>query len=466
MNFNKTTAFPFALPEKPLWPVEPDFLEEWQKVHSRLKARMKKLRAVDKSFADEDTDKVAYAIQRVFTDDRGVMIQDKNGNFLLDTLDATAIRKAVKPVMPYVHWKEMARFPNAVAIANAMFVSNGEWSTVLRNLGIGGSNTGVMSGIRRYESSTERSAYREKTALQLTGMDDATAFIFQYGHEREPIVIDTFCRKTGATVVPCPFMFQSRKYPWMTANIDAVVIMPDGTWAIFEAKTTNARNEAEWKLGPPVQYLRQPLHYMAVLDDPRIKRAYIGGVISNSLNDWYCHPIERDPKAEAELICNETAFYERYLKPGIVPDWSGEKDKDLFTFFTYEKRSDDVTSGVDKALDAKTLPELQRWNTLNAERQKQKAALDALEEEMANIALELYDSLGADAKSGYLDDGTGMRYTVACKVTNRTSIDKEALQLISPEVFAQVAKTTASVSAPSITYKRAPKPKKPAGLVS
>lgn len=480
MPAKKSTAFPCEIPEEKPGYATLALAEKWRDMKKRVSARMKKLRTVARVIMD-DEDKIAYAIQRVFCDNSGTLITDEHGVLLLDKLPELAIVEAVSHVLPYVQWKEFARFPNAVAVVNCMFITTKEWE-LIRCMGFGGSDSAITVGIHKYESSSERSLFYSKTRLSLAGNDDGKAFIFQYGHEREPIVIDTFCRKTGAVVIPCPFLFRHKKHKWMTANIDAIVQMPDGSLAIFEAKTTSSHSMADWKVGPPIQYLRQPMQYMAVLNDPRIKRSYIGCVVSNVQDGWFCWPIDRDPAAEEDLIQHEEEFFVKYVEPGIVPDITGEKDKDLFAFFTYERSPEQIQAGRDVAIDPNQLieiplskggpddpPEMEsvmdaliRWQKLEAESKELKTQLEKVEGDKATIALTVFAALGDDVKSGYLDDASGMRYTIECRTTARTSVDKDALKLLDPALFARVAKTDTSVSAPSIKYKKVPKPKKTA----
>ena len=258
--------------------------------------------------------------------------------------------------------------------------------------------------------------------------------------------------------MPCPFLFQHRKHKFMLANIDAIVMMPNGKLAVFEAKTTSSNTEKDWKDGPPAQYLRQPMQYMAVLDDERIECAFIGCILANNKDSWYCHRIDRDLQMEDELIRNEAAFFNHYIKPGIVPDLEGEKDKDLFAFFTYERPVDSLVNGKDVELSSNLIITLRNWQALDAAAKAKEAELEAINEQIAATALSIFETLGQDAKSGYLLDGdTGMMFTIGCRSTNRTSIDKDALRLLSPELYEKVAKTTTTVSAPSIKYKRATK---------
>ena len=456
MKNQSYTAFPCAIPAKKPGHATLALETAWADMYKQVSARMKKLRAVARVMTGEEEDKVAYALQRVFCDHRGHLLTNENGELLLDTLMASEIAAAIRPVMLYVRWQPFVRFPNAIAVVNSMFITTKEWE-LIRCIGFGGSDSAIAMGIHKYESSTDKGLYYAKTTLPLTGNDEDKAFIFQYGHEHEAQVVDRFCEKTGAKQLPCPFLFQHRKHKFMTANIDAIVMMPNGKLAVFEAKTTSSNAEKDWKVGPPAQYLRQPMQYMAVLDDDRIECAFIGCILANNKDSWYCHRIDRDMAMENELIRNEAAFFNHYIKPGIVPDLEGAKDKDLFAFFTYERPVDTLVNGKDVELSGNLLITLRNWQALVAAAKAKEAELNAINEQIAATALSIFETLGEDAKSGYLLDGdTGMMFTVGCRATNRTSIDKDALRLLSPEMYEKVAKTTTSVSAPSIKYKKAP----------
>ena len=55
-------------------------------------------------------------------------------------------------------------------------------------------------------------------------------------------VAKIFERKTGYRVYQIKKMFQHPQYPWMLADVDYFVVLPDGTTAILEIKTTNYIN--------------------------------------------------------------------------------------------------------------------------------------------------------------------------------------------------------------------------------
>lgn len=454
---NNMTAFPWNAPRKKPGYATPALAAAWEDMWVRINDRMEKLREVA-ALLQEDEDKVAYALLRVFCNGDGKLLTDQNGKLLLDSLSAKKIVAAIRPTLNYVEWKHFVHFPNSIEIVNGMFILVAEW-VLLRCMGLGGSEQAIPSGISKYNSS-ERSLYHSKTTLPVSSDNDADrAFIYTYGHIHEPQVIGRFCELTGAVQLPCPFLFQSKKYPFMTANIDAICQMPSGKLVVFEAKTTSDQNEDEWRAGPPQHYQRQPLQYMVVLDDDRIERAYIGCLMGNNNAKWYCYPIDRNPFQEQRLVENEERFFNNYIVPGIEPDLTGDNDKDLFDFFTYNRSKSTIVANTKEIeLGVEYTSDFEEWERLNEKRTTLKAQLDVIEDGMAKLALDVFSGVPDDVKTAYqIIDGTSDMYSVSCGIRNLTTVDKELLRLSYPDVWAAVAKTEQSVSAPKITRKKTPK---------
>ena len=456
----KSTAFPCAIPKKKPGYATAALESAWDEMYERVSARMEKLRTVA-GMVGEDEDKVAWAILSAFTSlISRELITDKDGRLLLDVLPALAIVQKIQPLMDTVDWTPFVRFPNAVAVVNCMFITVLEW-VLIRCMGFGGSDSAVSVGIEKYESSSARTmAYSKITVPNNDDGDSGKAFIFAYGHQMEPLVINHFCELTGAKQLCCPFLFRHKKWAWMTANIDAIVQMPDGTLRVFEAKPSSTYSAAEWKDGPPAHYLRQPIQYMAVLDDPRIKGAYIGMLPSNKQDDYYCHPIARDKALEDDLIRKERQFFDLYISTGKLPDWSGSKDKDLHTFFTYERKKEDLKSGPVADIPASAEPLLRQWQDLKAKSEAADEAAQALQAQLDLLTMQVFETLPEGASGGVLKDGdTGYQFTIGCKTSSRTMVDGKKLQLLHPEVYDECSQKKEYVYAPKIEYKPVKVPK-------
>ena len=105
-----------------------------------------------------------------------------------------------------------------------------------RRKGIGGSDAAAVLGISPFR--TGRDLYYDK--LNIVTADDAENWVqLEVGTLLEPLVAKIFAYKTGYKIYRRPFMFQHPLYPWMLADLDYMVELPDGTTAILEIKTTN-----------------------------------------------------------------------------------------------------------------------------------------------------------------------------------------------------------------------------------
>lgn len=144
-----------------------------------------------------------------------------------------------------------------------------EW-LAYRRRGIGGSDVAAILGISPFR--TARDLYDDKLNIALA-VDDAGNWVaLEMGHLLEPLVAQIFTKKTGLEVFQIKKMFQHPQYPFMLADVDYFVRLPNRKIALLEIKTTNYNAKDHWwKDGEecvPVYYETQGRHYMAVMDIP------------------------------------------------------------------------------------------------------------------------------------------------------------------------------------------------------
>ena len=107
-----------------------------------------------------------------------------------------------------------------------------EW----RRKGIGGSDAAAVLGISPFRTAVD--LYYDKLGLPLEdGEDNWVAK--EAGVLLEDLVARIFARKTGLKIYQRKCMFQHPEHPWMLADLDYLVELPDGGTAILECKTTN-----------------------------------------------------------------------------------------------------------------------------------------------------------------------------------------------------------------------------------
>ena len=79
-------------------------------------------------------------------------------------------------------------------------------------------------------------------------------------------------------------MYQHPLYPFLIADVDRFVLLPDGRKAILECKTAHYDMQFKWANGAvPRHYELQVRHYMSVMN---IDVAFIACLFSNNENDF------------------------------------------------------------------------------------------------------------------------------------------------------------------------------------
>ena len=133
----------------------------------------------------------------------------------------------------------------------------------------------------------------------------------EMGNLLEPLVAKIFGKKTGYKLYQIKKMFYHPHYPFMLADLDYFVTLPDGTSAILEIKTTNYNAKDNWWLNGketvPVYYESQGRHYMAVMN---VDRVFYCCLYGNTEDEVIIREIKRDYAYEEEMIFLEKEFWE------------------------------------------------------------------------------------------------------------------------------------------------------------
>ena len=142
-----------------------------------------------------------------------------------------------------------------------------------------------------------------------------------------------FAKKTGLRIFQRKVMFQHPLYPWMLADLDYLVELPDGSNAILEIKTTNYNARENWWYNGeeivPIYYESQGRHYMAVMN---IDRVYFCCLYGNSEDEAIIRRIDRDMAYSAHVDIPSMRAKEEFESPegkellkslGIEGDYEG-----------------------------------------------------------------------------------------------------------------------------------------------
>lgn len=355
-----------------------------------------------------------------------------NGESVIDTMTAEALANRVVALASNLSYTTRHEWKNANVVVDTAFLSTPEWEAI-RTISIGGSDAARVMEVSPY--GTIQELYHDKvgTEFKIPDTDSGKKFIFEFGHKVESLVIDEFCRRTGAVVIPETRMFSKKDMPFVTANIDAIVKLPDGKLAIFEAKTTTNFNRDAWNDGKiPVQYLPQCRQYMAVLDDPDIAGTYIGCIYGNTPSDFRCSFVKRDMQRESEQLLLEEEFWNEFVLVGEEPEPSGNSEQDIELARRLSGYADKSEPAVE--LDSEYKNIIEEYMKLSEEKKLMEKKTANMKERLSQLSLGLINELGTATKGTLAVDSDSF-YEVSYTPVSRTSIDTDKLKLCYPEIY-------------------------------
>lgn len=369
---------------------------------------------------------------------------DSYGDPIMDSMTANELAQSAS-LLAIGHEDEPDRmvWPNCLTLVDTAFVQNSEWET-LRMLGIGGSDS---ANINNSGYGTAQKVYYDKVGgLPEESKDAGKQFIFDYGHKMEPLVIDEFCRRSGAQRIKETRMFCHKEHPELTANIDQIVQMPDGRLFVFEAKTTTSFNKDAWAGGAvPRHYVPQCHKYPIVLNDDRICGTYIGCIYGNTPDQFACSFIERDLAAESEQMNREVAWWHDYVLAGVEPPPSNDPDRDKAITNRKAGKGNPDAAPVD--LDADDYAEMiDYYLQLQESAQDLTRKLNGINRNISNVSRDLILALGESytgtcvVPNDLKPDDAEYEYIVSNKPRKQVSVDKERLRLSYPEAYAACVK--------------------------
>lgn len=319
-------------------------------------------------------------------------------------------------------------------------LSNEEWLSYRRR-GIGGSDAAAILGISPWR--TARDLYYDKLNVVKADMDENWVAL-EMGHLLEDLVARIFAKKTGLHIFQRKVMFQHPLYPWMLADLDYLVELPDGSNAILEIKTTNYNaREIWWYNGEeivPVYYESQGRHYMSVMN---LDRVYFCCLYGNNEDEVIIRHLDRDYAYESELIALEDAFWNDHVQKHQPPDYTESGDLILQSLQRWK--------GIDRrdlppaAFGAPQLPQIHQYLQLQEQKgvlAKQVTQLDAQMQQLKGL---LVSELGGKDCATCADGE--QNYVISYNPIRRQGISKDnlvRLREVYPEIYAQFVETSES----------------------
>lgn len=191
-----------------------------------------------------------------------------------------------------------------------------EWLKARKVQGIGGSESGTVLGMNKYQTNVE--LWELKTGRR-EAPDLSNNVAVMFGKNAEPLLRELFkLDYPDFSVDYHEFdIFVNDKYPFIFATLDGELTAPDGTHGILEIKTTTIQNGSqwdEWDNKIPDTYYVQVLHQMAATGwDFAILKAYIryhsDGEIKVTIRHYRIN--RKDVQEEIDfLIQEESKFWD------------------------------------------------------------------------------------------------------------------------------------------------------------
>jgi putative phage-type endonuclease len=283
-----------------------------------------------------------------------------------------------------------------------------EWLRLRRN-GIGGSDAAAIMGLSPWRTAMD--VWLEKTG-EFTRDDEENEQMY-WGTVLEAVVAKEFTRRTGLKTRRMNAILQSRKHPFMIANVDRLVVgEPTG----LECKTTGLYNADDWRIGIPEYYYPQVQHYMAVTGYPVW---YVAVLIGGQEFKYYKVP--RDDGFIRELVAAERDFWRRVTEKVPPPIDGTNASTELLTRLYPEAEEG---AEIELPLDALALI-IQYEDACRQEKEIQRVKNEA--------ANKLKDMLGSHER-GFIHD----RQVIWKNVVSRR-LDTKALQKEDPDIYQRFA---------------------------
>ena len=325
--------------------------------------------------------------------------------------------------------QDMAYQPRV--LVNTAQLARPEWLEYRRK-GLGGSDAAAVLSISPFR--TARDLYYDKLGV-VTADDQANWVALEVGTLLEPLVARIFAEKTGLKIYQLKCMFQHPRYPWMLADLDYLVELPDGTTSILEIKTTNYNAKDKWWYNDqeivPVYYEAQGRHYMAVMN---LDRVYYCCLYGNNEDEAIIRRIDRDMAYEMELIALEQDFWENHVLARRPPPYL-EDDGDLILESVRRSLGPADTDTPPMELTKAQSARVARFLELQEEKRLHDADAKMIEEEMKRLKALIVADLGTSC-SAISEDGC----TVTWSPVRKSGISKEGLErlkIVHPDIYAE-----------------------------
>jgi predicted phage-related endonuclease len=244
-------------------------------------------------------------------------------------------------------------------------------------------------------------------------------------------------------------MYTMAGHPYIGGDVDGIIKMPDGHYALLEIKTTSFFNREAWANNAiPVPYEIQLRHYMAIMG---LWEAVIVCMVDR--DTFYVRHLVRDLDAEYALVKAVDSFWKDNVEKHHEPKPCGTPESIIKALRKYK-----LGNGVDKKIPNIKLGDefytkCVEYDTVDERYREVKAEADRLDNLRKEMTIPLIQAMG-QAPDAYTTSPDGQTmFVLKQTVRKTTSSDKKYAEANLPEdVYNRIF--TTKVSAPSLSIKK------------
>jgi putative phage-type endonuclease len=311
----------------------------------------------------------------------------------------------------------MERFANAVVLADAASMTDGDWRA-LRQKSVGSSDAAAVMGRGKYGSPHQ--VWLSKVSEE----GPRQSFVMALGHKMEPIILELAAEELGMTISKPDLVLQHPEHPTMTCNIDGFATNPYGEEAIVEAKHAGVylkNHLRQWKdTGTPEPGSPVEAWWVQVQCQMSITGLDQGHLAALCDKEFFLIGVAKDEAFIARLERDIPRWWSEHVVPNVSP-LLHRNDADLVAAANPEGDPDAEPADLGAMAD-----EFAKIGDLKAQIKELKDALKTYE-------VRAKDGLGT-ATLGLIN---GER-VINSYETTRKSVDYVSFQAEHPDVFAQV----------------------------
>lgn len=348
----------------------------------------------------------------------------------LETVKAKIMSEASPEAIAYL---DPLNYSGPAVICDASSLSLEQWQD-MRKDSLGSSAAGQVFGECPYPNCTNLDLYYQKTGMMPVIPEDPKAakkreLLFLHGHLMEEYLhAVTRSMYPNSKLIIDTNIYADPVRPFLTANLDAMMLRSDNTWIHIEYKNTNEfGDDAYANNSIPAHYKRQLIQCQHIMG---VWISYL--IVACSRDKIIIRKYLRDLDAELDTIVGLEEFWVRNVLARIQPPLAGPSENLIQTIRRY-------SGYADKQIPEVLLPVQIMDNVV--EYHKYARELEAAKQQVERIT-KLRDDASVDiiaamqqATRGYVNDGKRAFQIKYTPKAGRRSIDWEQFQHEQPALY-------------------------------